>query len=320
MPDKIIQRESHQPGVSVIIPTHNRTERLKRCIKTILSNTILPKEIIIVDDSDVDKDCKDAIDVFKRNNSRVRLIYRRVLPKKGVSFSRNLGIRHSTGSIIAFIDDDCDASKDWVESMMRSHVAHKDAMAVTGFVEPKYPKNYWNRVFFQFHKDEEKKPRETEFLFGANYSFKRETFDKYQMYFNNNMYEFSEDTYISFKLKTAGLRLMYDPSIKVKHDFRMEAWEVVKRWFVFGRSDYYFWKLTPNYHSEDADFFRAGGYFNKLLKAPFRIPLRTFKHIGNLNGWKDRTLIPGLALIFLMYFAGIYIGLTKDRLRAGPSV
>ncbi len=312
--------ENKKLQISVIIVTHNRSKRLKRCIKTIISNTVLPSEIVIVDDSDIGKDCRDFIHSLKRGSQKLRFIYKRVHPKKGVSYSRNVGIVNSSGSIVAFIDDDCDASKNWVETMTKSHARHRGAMAITGFVEPRYPRNYWNKVLFQFHKDETQQVKETDFLFGCNYSFKRETFDKHKIFFNNNMHYVSEDTYISFMLKKAGFTLLYDPNIKVKHDFRTGTWEVMKRWFTFGMSDYDFWKLTPSYHAEDADYFRAGGYLNKLLRAPFRIPLRVFKHIGNLNGWKDRTLIPGLALIFLMYFAGIYIGLTKDRLRAGPSV
>lgn len=314
MPDKLIQISSNPPEVSVIIVTHNRTERLKRCIKTILLNTVLPKELVIVDDSDRRKDCKDSINSLKIKSPKVRFIYRRVYPKKGVSYSRNLGIVNSTGNIIAFIDDDCDASISWVERMTQSHSLHKDAMAITGFVEPRYPQNYWNKVLFQFHKDEAQKVKETDFLFGANYSFKREVFDKHKLYFNNKMHCFSEDTYISFKLQREGFKLLYDPNIKVKHDFRTGTWEVIKRWFTFGISDYYFWKLTPNYHTKDADYFRKGSTVNKLLKAPFRAPPRVFKHISNLNGWGDKMLIPGLALIFFCYFIGVYTGLTKDML------
>ena len=41
--------------VSVIIPTYNREKELKTCLNSILHQTKLPKEVIIVDDSDNDK-------------------------------------------------------------------------------------------------------------------------------------------------------------------------------------------------------------------------------------------------------------------------
>lgn len=303
---------------SVVIVTHNRKARLKKCIESIMLNHTSPKEIIVIDDSDEGKDFRELINGFRKSFSGNNFIYRRVFPKRGVSFSRNLGIRVSSGDVIAFIDDDCDANPDWIEKMIASHITHPNAASITGYVSPKYPKNYWNRVLFKFHDiyDEERKSKakKTDFLFGANYSFKREVFSKYKIYFNDRMIHCSEDRYISFKLLKNNFLLLYDPSIRVYHDFRIDVLGVFNQWFRYGLSDYFFWKLTPDFHDPDSDYFRTGSSLRKVLKAPYRVPKRIFTFIEHLKVKEtERGLIPGLIFIFLFYYLGVYFGLMKDQ-------
>ncbi len=85
--------------VSVIIPTYNRKHTLGRAIESIISQTIKPLEIIIVDDGSNDgtrewiKEEYPFIKYLNQNNS-------------GVSASRNRGIFSANGNWIAFLDSD----------------------------------------------------------------------------------------------------------------------------------------------------------------------------------------------------------------------
>ncbi len=85
--------------VSVIIPTYNRKHTLSRAIESIISQTIKPLEIIIVDDGSDDgtrewiKQEYPFIQYLNQNNS-------------GVSASRNRGIFSANGNWIAFLDSD----------------------------------------------------------------------------------------------------------------------------------------------------------------------------------------------------------------------
>ncbi|ROD49252.1 glycosyltransferase family 2 protein [Proteus mirabilis] len=88
--------------LSVIITTHNRPFFLKRAINSVLSQTIPPYEIIIVDDN---SDIKINIDEFK-NNKGIIISYIYNKEKKGSNYSRNLGAEKSTGNILMFLDDD----------------------------------------------------------------------------------------------------------------------------------------------------------------------------------------------------------------------
>lgn len=86
--------------VSIIIPTHNRPEMLRKAIGSALAQTYPNIEIVVVNDAGID--VKLLIDDF--NDSRINYIHN---PKNmGVSASRNIGIKHSKGKFIAYLDDD----------------------------------------------------------------------------------------------------------------------------------------------------------------------------------------------------------------------
>ena len=87
--------------VSVIIPTHNRKNLLKKAINSVLNQTYQNFEIIIVDDCSTDG-TKDYVLSLKDG----RIKYFRNEKNLYAAASRNVGIRNSNGEFIAFLDDD----------------------------------------------------------------------------------------------------------------------------------------------------------------------------------------------------------------------
>ncbi len=85
--------------VSVIIPTLNRGKTIKRAIKSVLLQTCLPGEIIIVDNGSTD----DTKKIIQSSFPQVNLIKEK---KRGVSFARNSGIKQAKGNWVAFLDSD----------------------------------------------------------------------------------------------------------------------------------------------------------------------------------------------------------------------
>jgi glycosyltransferase involved in cell wall biosynthesis len=92
--------------VSVVIPTYNRSEELKRALGSILSQTYKNFEVIIVDNNSTDS--TDAM-LKNLNDQRVRLL--KINNNGVIAASRNLGINASSGKWIAFLDSD-----DWWHS------------------------------------------------------------------------------------------------------------------------------------------------------------------------------------------------------------
>jgi len=87
--------------VSIILPTYNRPNLLYQAIKSILNQTYQNFEIIIIDDGLE----KRSYNIIKKINDR-RIKYIKNIENKGASFSRNIGIKNSTGKYIALLDDD----------------------------------------------------------------------------------------------------------------------------------------------------------------------------------------------------------------------
>jgi len=87
--------------VSVIIPTYNRANMIKRAIDSVLRQTYQYFEIIVIDDGSND----DTYQVVQSiNDSRIRYI--RLDRTKGAAAARNEGILQANGELIAFLDSD----------------------------------------------------------------------------------------------------------------------------------------------------------------------------------------------------------------------
>lgn len=86
--------------VTVVIPTFNRAEMVKDAIKSVLCQKYTDFNIIIVDDGSTDN-TKESVSSFR--DPRIRYIYQE---NKGVSASRNTGIRAATSEYVSFLDSD----------------------------------------------------------------------------------------------------------------------------------------------------------------------------------------------------------------------
>jgi glycosyltransferase involved in cell wall biosynthesis len=93
--------EMATPLVSVIIPTFNREQRLKRAVESALAQTHTNLEIIVIDDA---SEVSPAPILDEMGDQRVSLII--LGQNSGASAARNAGIAKATGSYIAFLDDD----------------------------------------------------------------------------------------------------------------------------------------------------------------------------------------------------------------------
>ena len=88
-----------KPLISVIIPVFNTEKYLAEAIESVLSQTIKPAEIIVVDDGSTDK----SAEVARQFEPLVRLVCQE---NKGVGAARNTGINNASGENLAFLDAD----------------------------------------------------------------------------------------------------------------------------------------------------------------------------------------------------------------------
>lgn len=94
------------PSVSIIIPIYKVEKYLKRCVESVLEQTLSDLEIILVDDGSPDQ-CPEICDEYVKLDTRVKVIHKE---NGGLSSARNAGMRIATGKYIFFLDSD-----DWLE-------------------------------------------------------------------------------------------------------------------------------------------------------------------------------------------------------------
>ena len=100
-------------NISVVIPTYNRCELLRRALLSVFSQTLLPAEVAVIDDGSTDGTNAMILKEFPE------VAYYRQ-ENCGVSSARNLGIHHTTGDWLAFLDSD----DEWLpEKLLRQTIA-----------------------------------------------------------------------------------------------------------------------------------------------------------------------------------------------------
>jgi glycosyltransferase involved in cell wall biosynthesis len=91
---------AHSNNISVIIPTYNRKLLVEKTIQNILEQSLVPSEIIVVDDHSDDGTLEFLKNIF---NERITLILNK---GEGPGAARNTGLEIATGDYIKFFDSD----------------------------------------------------------------------------------------------------------------------------------------------------------------------------------------------------------------------
>lgn len=114
--------------VSVIVPTWNEEKYLPKCLHSLRNQTgSKPLEIIVVDGRSTDR----TLEIAKKYSDKIL-----VEPSKPVGAARNIGAKHASGGILAFIDADTRACENWLEEIDHTFKTNPRAVGVTGATLP----------------------------------------------------------------------------------------------------------------------------------------------------------------------------------------
>lgn len=99
--------------VSIIVPVYNVEKYLNRCVDSILMQTLIEIEIILIDDGSTDN--SNAIcDKYQKVDKRIKVIH---IQNSGPSSARNIGIIEAKGEYIGFVDGDDFIEKEMYEQL-----------------------------------------------------------------------------------------------------------------------------------------------------------------------------------------------------------
>lgn len=96
--------QSEEPLVSIVIPSYNAGKLIGRTIESVLSQSYVSWELLVIDDCSKD-DTRGVVNDFVKQDSRIRLI---ALDKNNgaPAAPRNIGVREAKGKWVAFLDAD----------------------------------------------------------------------------------------------------------------------------------------------------------------------------------------------------------------------
>src|SRR3974390_2270012 len=130
------ERAAAAMRLSVLIATRNRVHGITPCLNSIASAFTnagsTDDEIVVVDNGSTD----DTAAVLKAwanaSGVRVKLLHE---PRPGKSRALNCALRAAQGEILAFTDDDCRLSEDYVNDLLRHHAADREPVLRGGRIE-----------------------------------------------------------------------------------------------------------------------------------------------------------------------------------------
>lgn len=116
--------------ISVVIPTRNRRRLLGKCLESLAKQSLSKGgyEIIVVDDGSNDK-TRETVEKFSKSVKNLKYFHQ---GNAGPAAARNLGVKQSSAPVVAFIDDDCVAGKNWLSNILDAFRKDVSAWAVEG--------------------------------------------------------------------------------------------------------------------------------------------------------------------------------------------
>lgn len=120
-----------QDKISIIVPVYNAENTIERCIKSIVECMNTDIEIILVDDCSKDNSvniCKK----LKNDYSFIKLYQN--LENKGVSYTRNVGLKNASGDYILFIDSDDYVENNYINTFMECLLKYPKSFIVCGYI------------------------------------------------------------------------------------------------------------------------------------------------------------------------------------------
>jgi glycosyltransferase involved in cell wall biosynthesis len=120
---------SPAPEVSVVLATHNRPERLGRALHALREQTLADDryEIVVVDDGS-GPETVAVLAAEQGQSDGPKLAIHRQDQSRGPAAARNRGWQAAQAPLIAFTDDDCEATAGWLESLLEISKANPGAI------------------------------------------------------------------------------------------------------------------------------------------------------------------------------------------------
>lgn len=197
------------PFISIIIPIFNAEKYLRKCLDSVVSQTLRNIEIILVDDGSPDNSGK-ICEEYAKKDKRIRAIHQQ---NQGVSIARQIGLDNATGEYIIHVDAD-----DWIESFAmeclyeKAKIEHADMVISDYWVENSTQNSVLTKQSFENQTSHQIMLRMiNQELFGScwNKLIKKSVIDKYHIKFQPPHITYCEDLLFNSRLLSHDIRVSH---------------------------------------------------------------------------------------------------------------
>ena len=196
--------------ISVIVCAYNEEHYIVPCLRSLLSQSRPPDEIIVIDNASSDGTGKVACGV-----SGVRVVHE---PRKGLVIARERGRQEALGDVLVYVDADCRAPRTWLERIARRFAGDPSLIALSGNYRF-YDWDWWGRTLLRAY-DFTLGPATHVLVkyvlgigvvfYGGNFAVRREALERIDG-FDTSIEFHGEDTNLGRRLSRVGrVELRYD--------------------------------------------------------------------------------------------------------------
>jgi len=263
------EMQSDQLLFSVVIPTYNRSRQLRECLGALMAQDLPTQsfEVILVDDGGHEP-LEETLAPF-RERLEIRLLRQ---THRGCAAARQLGIEHALGEYLAFTDDDCRPSPDWLSTLAAVLRAHPGCAAggstVNGLLDEPFAEatqtvvrklTEWPRDHAGF----------VPYSPTSNAAFPAAPLRSVGGLDPTWNIAGGEDRDLCARWSNAGRRLVYAPEARVFHFHRLTLSQFLMQHFCYGRGATRFLRVSET-REQHGRHSKCIGFYLDLFRAPFQ--------------------------------------------------
>lgn len=247
-------------SISVIIPTYNGAQKVVQALDSLLSQSRMPDEIIVVIDGSTDN-TKSIIE-----SKNYKFPHFRILEQEngGRAKVRNTGASDATSELLLFMDDDMVAPKQWVEEHLKHHILHpntlltgrleesQDAVRDDFFLFKNWLKTKWNKGL-EIEGNQSSYRINFPYISANNFSANKVVFFRLDG-FDSRLTD-AEDYDLALRATKQNLELFYGFAAFAYHNDITDIYKYIKRLRQYNAAQLKLMALKPELYTENHRYF-----------------------------------------------------------------
>lgn len=210
---------AENPQISVFILTRNRPKILRKCVESVLQQSGVSFELLILDDA---SDCGDTGEMMRNEYNDDRIRTWRSATSRGVAGGRNFLMEQARGEYLVSIDDDAVFETEnelsrvpatFSEDPTTSIICFRIINHIQGEQKPLLP---FSQVHVKNHPDCDKNRNYVSTYIGCGHAIRRSLIEQVGSYHPTLVFG-TEEIDLSYRCIEAGHRISYEPGIVVHH-------------------------------------------------------------------------------------------------------